>query len=136
MATEYRDRQLSQPIVVADVLNGQSIATLQSVFALTEADFLRLQGGPPTTATLATVIFSGVVGYAISLGPKLEPILSGGQIQLTSGETRTIVLGTIASAILYGIGYFLPNDRKKVLNRISSHFLTAKTSTHIVGGTK
>ena len=134
MATEYRGRQLSQPIVVADVLNGESIATLQSVFPLNEADFLRLQGGPPTTATLATAIFSGVVGYAISLGPKLETVLSGGQSQLTSGETKTIVIGIIASAILYGIGYFLPNDRKRVLSRIAAHFEKAKTTTHIVGG--
>lgn len=134
MAIEYRGRQLSQPIVVADVMNGESIATLQPVFALNEADFLRLQGGPPTTATLATVIFSGVVGYAISLGPKLETMLSGGQSQLTSGEIKTIVIGVVASALLYGIGYFLPNDRKKVLSRIATHFEGAKPSTHIVGG--
>ena len=134
MATEYRGRQLSQPIVVADVLNGESIATLQSVFALTEADFLRLQGGPPATATLATVIFSGVVGYAISLGPKLETMLSGGQSQLTSGETKTIVIGIVIAGILYGIGYFLPNDRKNVLSRIAAHFQRAKASTHIFGG--
>lgn len=134
MATEYRGRQLSQPIVVADVLNGESIATLQSVFALTEADFLRLQGGPPITATLAAVIFSGVVGYAISLGPKLETMLSGGQAQLTSGETKTIAIGVVVSAVLYVIGYLLPNDRKKVLSRIASHFQKTRASTHIVGG--
>ena len=134
MATEYRGRQLNQPIVVADVLNGESIATLQPAFALNEADFLRLKGGPSTTATLATVIFSGVVGYAISLGPKLETVLSGGQSQLTSGETKTIAIGVVASAILYGVGYFLPNDRKKVLSRIAADFENAKTSTHIVRG--
>ena len=136
MPTEYKGRQLNQPIVVDDALNGESIATLQSVFALTEADFLRLQGGPPTTATLATVIFSGVVGYAISLGPKLETIFSGGQSQLTGGETKTIVIGTIASAFLYGIGCLLPNDRKRVLARISTHFQNSRTSTDIVGGGK
>lgn len=136
MATEYTGRQLTQPIVVADVLNGESIATLQSVFALTEADFIRLQGGPPTTATLATVIFSGVVGYAISLGPKLEAVLSGGQSQLTGGETKTLVIGLVASVVLYGIGYFLPNERKSVLSRISTHFQNAKASTHIIGGMK
>ena len=136
MASAYEDKQLSQPIVLADLLNGESIATLQAAFALTEADFLRLQGGPPITATLATILFSGVVGYAISLGPKLEPMLAGGSSQLNSGETKTIVIGVISSLALYGIGYFWPNNRKTVMARIDQHFKTSKPSTHLVGGTK
>lgn len=136
MATEYRNRQISQPIVVANVMNGETIATLQSVYPLTEADFVRLRGGAPTTAALAAVIFSGVVGYAISLGPKFEPILSGGQHQLSGGETKTIFVGTCISVILYALGFFLPNERKSVMKNISNHFNTTKSSTHIIGGGK
>ena len=134
MAKAYEGKQLDRPIVVADLLNGRSVATLQAAYPLHEADFLRLQGSPPATAALATIVFSGVVGYAVSLGPKIEPLFLGGKMELSSGETRTLVLGTTLALVLYGIGFFWPNEKKKVMKRISQHFQDAKPSTHIVGG--
>lgn len=134
MEHAYEGRQLSQPIVVTDLLNGRSVTTMQPPYLLTEADFLRLKGGPPVTAALATIVFSGVVGYAVSLGPKIAPLFDGGKSQLTSGELSTMVVGTIASAVLYGIGFWWPNDKKKTMKKISKHFDSAPPSSHIVGG--
>lgn len=134
MERAYEGRQLSQPIIVTDLLNGRSVTTMQSPYLLTEADFLRLKGGPPVTAALATIIFSGVVGYAVSLGPKIAPLFDGGKSQLTSGELSTMAVGTIASAVLYGIGFWWPNDKQKTMKKISKHFDSAPPSSHIVGG--
>lgn len=134
MKHAYEGRQLSQPIIVADLLNGRSVMTLQPPYLLTEADFLRLRGGPPVTAALATIVFSGVVGYAVSLGPNIAPLFDGGESQLTSGELSTMVVGAIASAALYAIGFCWPNDKKKTMKKISRHFVSAPPSSHIVGG--
>ena len=130
----YEGRQLSQPIVVYNLLNGQSVTTMQLPYFLTEADFVRLKGGKPVTATLATIVFSGVVGYAVSLGPKIAPLFDGGNSLLTSSESSTMMVGAIVSAILYGIGFWWPNDKKKTMKKISKHFDSAPPSSHIVGG--
>ena len=134
MERAYEGRQLSQPIVVTDLLNGRSITTMQPPYLLTEADFLRLKGGPPVTAALATIVFSGVVGYAFSLGPKIAPLFDGKESQLTSSELSTMVIGAIASTVLYAIGLCWPNDKKKTMKKISRHFDSAPPSSHIVGG--
>lgn len=136
MESEYEGRQLSQPILVNDLLNGRSVTTLQAPYLLTEADFLRLKGSPPVTAAFATIVFSGVVGYAVSLGPKIAPLFDGGKSQLTSGEISTMAVGTLASVLLYAIGFLWPNDKKKMMEKILRHFDSAPPSSHIVGGRK
>lgn len=134
MEHEYEGRQLNQPILVNDLLNGQSVKTLQTPYLLTEADFLRLKGSPPVTAAFATILFSGVVGYAVSLGPKIAPIFDGAKSELTSSEVSTMAVGTLASVLLYTIGFWWPNDKKKMMKKISEHFDSAPPSSHIVGG--
>lgn len=134
MEHAYEGRQLSQPIAVTDLLNGHSVTTMQPPYLLTEADFLRLKGGPPVTAALATIVFSGAVGYAVSLGPKITPLFEGGKSQLTSGEISTMVAGAFFSVVLYAIGFYWPNDKKKTMKKIASHFDSAPPSSHIVGG--
>lgn len=136
MKRAYEGRQLSQPIVVADLLNGRSVTTMQPPYLLTEADFLRLKGGPPVTAALATIVFSAVVGYVVSLGPKIAPLFDGGKSGLTSGELNTMGVGTLASAALYAIGFWLPNEKKKTMKKISKHFDSAPPSSHVVGAQK
>ncbi|NOT81422.1 MAG: hypothetical protein HOP01_01665 [Gallionella sp.] len=136
MERTYKDRKLTQAIVVTDLLNGQSVTTMQSPYLLTEADFLRLQGIPPITAALATILFSAVVGYAVSLGPKITPLFNGGKSQLTPGEIVTMLAGIALSILFYVIGFCFPNEKKKTMKKISNHFDNEPPSSHIVGGKK
>ncbi|HHQ4778524.1 TPA: hypothetical protein ACSP0C_002251 [Aeromonas veronii] len=136
MVDEYKGKQIQQTIVVTDLLNGRTVTTMQQAYLLTEADFLRLKGSPPVTAAIATIIFSGVIGYIVSLGPKIAPIFNGGASELTSGEINTILVGITISIALYAVGFFCPNDKKKLMNKISKHFDDAKPSSHIVGEQK
>lgn len=136
MVDEYKGKQIQQTIVVADLLNGRTVTTMQQAYLLTEADFLRLKGSPPVTAAIATIIFSGVIGYIVSLGPKIAHVFNGGASDLTSGEINTILVGTTISIVLYAVGFFCPNDKKKLMNKISKHFDDAKPSSHIVGEQK
>lgn len=45
-----------------------------------------------------------------------------------------MVVGAVASALLYATGFFWPNDKKKTMKKISKHFDGAPPSSHIVGG--
>lgn len=136
MATEVNNQQLEKPLFIADVMNGQTIAMLQAVYPLSEADFIRLKGGPPITASGAVMIFSGVVGYAIGLGPKLQSIMSDTQPIFSNGEIKTIAFWTAISLVVYCAGFCFPNERTSVMKQLSSHFKAAKSSTHIIGGSK
>jgi hypothetical protein len=136
MATELNNQRIDQPVVVADVMNGQTIAMLQAVYPLSEADFMRLKGGTPITAATAVMIFSGVVGYAIGLGPKLESLITGAQPLMSNGEIKTIAGWSAISLVIYAIGFFLPNERTSIMKKLSNHFNAAKASTHIIGGGK
>jgi hypothetical protein len=134
MERAYKGLQLKQPIPVDNVLNGRSVATIQTAFVLSEVDFERLQGGPPVTAASAGMLFSGVVGYAVSLGPKFGSLLDGSTSELTAWEIKTMLAGTSLSAVLYAIGFFWPNKKKKTMEKIAEHFNSAPPSSHIVGG--
>lgn len=136
MASELHNQQIHQPVVVADVMNGQTIAMLQTIYPLTEADFVRLRGGTPITAASAVMIFSGVVGYAIGLGPKLESIITANQPIMSNGEIKTIASWSLVSLVIYGVGYLLPNERTSVMKKLSNHFKATDSSTHILGGSK
>ena len=136
MATEYSNRQIDKPIVVVDVMNGQTIASLQPVFPLTKADFGCLKGGPPITYAVAVMVFSGVIGYAIGLGPKLESIVSGGQSQMSYAEFKTIAAWSGVALLIYFVGLCLPNERKSVMKKLSNYFKAAESSTSSIGGGK
>jgi hypothetical protein len=135
MDQHYENQQLTQPILVSGLLTGQ-LVTLQPPFLLSEADFLRLKGGPPVTVALATIVFSGVVGYAFSLGPKISPLFGGGKLQLEAGEIGTIVAVMVLSVVLYAIGYWWSNDKKELMKKISQHFESRPPSSGIVGDKK
>jgi hypothetical protein len=128
----YENQHISQTVVVTHLLNEVSVATLQKPFYLTEVHFQSLKGRPPFTATLATIIFSAVVGYAFKLGPEIAAMFEGGANQLTDGDIRTISFGIVLSAVIYGVGYFAPNERKRTMKEISTHFKKEKATTRFV----
>lgn len=136
MQQEFNSQRIEESIVVSDLMNGQTIAMLQTVYPLSEADFVRLNNGASKLDAAAVMIFSGVVGYAIGLGPKLEGLLMGNAPVMNNGEIKTIAVWSFISLLIYGIGYLLPSERKKVMKKLSSHFETAKSTLHISGDRK
>jgi hypothetical protein len=136
MFSEIKNQQIEKSVVVADVLNGQTIAMLQALYPLTEADFVRLKGSAPITVWVAGSIFSGVLGYAIGLGPKLQSMIAGDQLLMSTGEIKVIAVWSLISLVFYLIGKCFPNERTGVMKKISNHFKGAKSTTHITGGGK
>lgn len=132
MTTEIVNQQLDKPFSVSGLMNGQTIAQLQSPYLLSEADFVRLKGRARPTETVAVMIFSAIVGYAISLGPKLLDLLKNDNPLFSTPELKHIAGWCILSLLIYFLGYALPNDRASVMKKLSDHFNTAKPSTHIV----
>jgi hypothetical protein len=67
MPRSFENQRLSGPVVLRDLLTGQTVATLQGSYYLTEVEFLHLRGRPSLAAIWATNMFFIVVGYAWGL---------------------------------------------------------------------
>ncbi len=117
----YVGQQINKPVQVENLLTGE-IASIQPIFPLTEAQFIHLRAQASMTGIWATNLLFAVVGYALNLVPKFAALLKGGSSQFTSAETSVLLYGIIASLVLYGIGRFFPNERTKIMKRISKHF--------------
>lgn len=133
MSRDYEGREIRQSVRIDGVLNGRSVASMQTPFMLTEADFMRLRGGPPITASISAVIVSAVVGFGIGLIPKIAPILKGGEIQISDSEGYTVLAGFIIAALIYFVGLAFPSDKGKVMKNIADHFVEEKPSIRILG---
>lgn len=134
VTTNTTGQQFSEPIPVEDIFNGRTFATIQAPFPLNEADFLRLKGGPPATVGASIMILSGVVGYIFSLGPKIILYLRGDVDAVTVDELGIILGGTLVAALVYGFGFILPNEKKRVRKTIETHFKSATPALHAFKG--
>ena len=133
MSRDYEGREIRQSVRIEGVFNGRSVASMQTPFMLTEADFMRLKGGPPITASISAGIVSAVFGFGISLIPKLTPMLRGGEIQVSNPEGYTVIGGLIAAALIYLVGLVFPSDKGRVMKNIAAHFVEEKPSIRILG---
>jgi hypothetical protein len=115
-----------------DLLSGEMIGTLQANYPMTEADFLRLKNGRVATRDWASGIFLLVIGFAFNIVPKLLPVFAGRPPEVTPSEWITIGIGLLISLALWAVGLTMPNERKKVMRTIETHFEAApKTQTII-----
>lgn len=110
-----------------------SIGSLQADFPLCEADFLRLKNGNPKMLTAAYSVLLTAVGLGLSLGGKYaEAIINRLLVPIPKWEVYGFASAIALAAILYFAGLFLPNDKKKVMNDIETHFKKSPRTRHIV----
>lgn len=133
MGKDFKGAEITDSVRVGGVLNGRTITSMQAPYWLSEADFMRLKGGSPKTASIAGVIAAAISGYAISLAPKLTPYFSGLPVQVTFPETITVLIGWGVAGVFYVVGFALPNERSEVMKKISAHFAGSKPSLKILG---
>ena len=133
MGNDFKGAEITNSVRVDGVLNGRTIASIQAPFWLSEADFMRLKGGPPKTASFAGIIVGGVVGFGVGLIPKLTPFFVGQPVHVTLSEIITVLIGGGVAGVIYIVGLVLPNERSEVMKRISTHFDGAKPSIKILG---
>lgn len=110
-----------------------TIGTLQADFGLCEADFLRIKNGYPKIVITAHSILLVAFGLGISILAKyIDKIVNNSKILIFPWETYGCIIALIISGFLYGIGFFLPNEKKKVMKDIENHFESSPRTRHIV----
>lgn len=117
------DREITETQIVPDLLTGTDIGTWQAEYLLREIEFERIKYGKPITFNWANGIALTTVGFGLSLVAKGYSDIA----LIIKGEWVALCVGFIVSIVLYLIGLILPNNRKKVMNKIEKHFADAPT---------
>lgn len=122
MNDNIENQQLSQTVIVPGLLSGASVGTWQADYPLTGRDYEHLKNGKPVTFNWANSILLTSFGVGLTLFGKYLSKLTDPAVTIYKGEWIALAVGVIISAILYLIGFFLPNDRKKLMKKLKNHF--------------
>ncbi|MGO4894749.1 hypothetical protein [Flavobacterium sp. W21_SRS_FM6] len=110
-----------------DLFTDVEVGTWQAEYVLREVEFERLKNGKPITYNWANSIGLTSFGFALNL---LAKGYSDHTIIL-KGEWIALGLGVSVSVVLYVVGTMLPDNRKKVMKDIESHFENATKKKQI-----
>lgn len=129
MTSIHQGQTRRAPYVLPSLGSGESIASLQANFALSEADFLRLQSPQSKTSALVGWVFGGWVGYVIGLLPKIKIVSSMPDYSgISEGEKITAGVILIIGLLLWLAGIFLPNDKRTATKKIKKYFADYQAS--------
>jgi hypothetical protein len=125
-----KDQEITETQVVPDLLTGSDIGTWQAEYLLREVEFERIKHGKPVTYNWANSLALTTFGFGLSLLAKGY----SDALLITKGEWIALAVGVAASGVLYVIGIYIPDNRKRVMKKIESHFETAPTQRQILRG--
>jgi hypothetical protein len=125
-----KDQEITETQVVPDLLTGSDIGTWQAEYLLREVEFERIKHGKPVTYNWANSLALTTFGFGLSLLAKGY----SDALLITKGEWIALAVGVAVSGVLYVIGIYIPDNRKRVMKKIESHFETAPTQRQILRG--
>lgn len=130
----YKNKVITQTVIAENLLTDTSVGTWQEDYPLREVDFVHIKNGKPVTYIWANSVLLTTFGFGLNLLSKWFPQTDSNIPQITNGEWIAFGCGIGISGILYIVGLMLPNERKKVMNDIKSHFKNAPKSRQAVKG--
>ena len=125
---------ITETVSLDENVNTQpAILISQEPFHLTEADFLRIQGGRTRLATPATGFLLTSLGMALILFLKyVQARANGSSITIETLEWLAPAIGVGIASLLYLIDKWLPNEKKQVMKDIENHFSEAPRTRQLV----
>lgn len=123
MTSRVSNQTLTETVVLGEnPLTGARVGSFQVDFPLCEADYVRLRHGDTWLSRISASIFSGAMGFGISILPKLISQHNGGKDSVSMPEWQAFgwVAGLGGATLL--VSFLLPNEKKRVLSKIAAHF--------------
>jgi hypothetical protein len=131
----YDREVITQTITSTAVLSGVAFATVQEDYNLSSSDFLRLKDDRNWLHAWSLNGLFILVGYFVSVAPKLVAQLTGGGESIEKNEWVVLACGFLLCLIFWLVSKAYPSERKKVMKSIDEHFQIApKTRQQIEGG--
>jgi hypothetical protein len=126
-------RRFTQTFSMNTDTTEPAISSLQADFGLCEVDFLHLKNGQPKTVIWAYSVLLTGVGLGISImGKYVDRILNGTTTPIPKWEIYGSIAAIVIAALLCLLGLILPNEKKKVMKDIETHFKNSPRTKHIV----
>lgn len=124
----YKDKVLTETFIATeDLLSGTTIGTWQEDYPLRQVEFEWIKDSNPMTFIWANSILLTTLGFGLNLLAKGYSAFTSNTPPIGKSEWIAFFSGLAASAVLYVVGVFLPNKRKKVMTKIEQHFKNAPT---------
>jgi hypothetical protein len=131
----YDREVITQTITASAVLSGVEFATVQADYNLSSSDFLRLKDDRNWLRALSVNGLFILIGYFVSIAPKLVAQLTGGSEAIGKNEWVVLIVGSVLCVLFWLVSKWFPSERKKVMKSIDEHFQTMpKTRQQIKDG--
>ncbi len=131
------DREIiTQTITASSVLSGVEFATVQADYNLSSSDFLRLKDDRNWLHAWSVNGLFILIGYFVSISPKLVAQLTGGAEAIGSNEWVVLIVGSTFCVMFLLISKWFPSERKKVMKSIDEHFQTMPKTRQQIRGSK
>lgn len=128
----FNNATITETVFISAALSGNSIGSMQAVFLLTEADYIRLNSQGNSVKNWANSFLFVTIGSAVTMA---QNSLKGGLAQpdeISSGDLWVLSALAGLTVLLYVVGLFVPNEKKKTMKRIDDHFKSSPRSNHVV----
>lgn len=122
MNESINNQEIHETVQVSGLFSGASVGTWQADYPLTGRDYEHLRNGKPITFNWANSILLTSIGIGLTLLGKYISQQSDPSVLIYKGEWIALSIGVITAIVLYIIGLFLPNDRKKIMKKLQDHF--------------
>jgi len=132
MNESINNQEIHQTVQVPGLLTGASIGTWQADYPLNGRDYEHLKNGKPVTFNWANSILLTSIGISLTLLGKYISQQADPSVVVYKGEWIALAIGIILAIVLYLVGLFLPNDRKKIMKKLQEHFDNSPKILHIV----
>lgn len=110
-----------------NLLIPPTLGTWQEDYPLREIEFEYILHGKPGISTLSSGIIFAEIGYFLTIVPKLYNHYFDNQPNMvTEGDWYPIIIGIIIIIIMYIFSLLCPNNYKKTVKKIKSHFENAE----------
>lgn len=134
MNNRIENQNITETIQVQELISGASVGTWQANYQLTAVEFEHLKNGKPVLFIWSTSLFLTTIGFSLNLVAKVFSVFDEVEQTVTTGEWVTLSLGAGISLLLFAIGSFLPNNKKRVQKTISDHFESSPRMQHVMQG--
>lgn len=132
----FTNATITETVALSVPLSGSSIASLQSIYPLTEADYLRLDSQGNVVKNWATSLLFVVIGSAVTLLQNVFKDGFGQPRDVATGELSILCALAALTILLFLVGAFIPNEKNKLMKRIGKFFKDSPSRSHFVRDTK
>lgn len=120
---EYTGQEFNQPVYVnGNPETNPEITVARIPFLLERYEFDKISKGGGFWTNMANILLGGAIGLFINMIAKLIGSKMDNSIVFDTWEVYGFIIALILMGLCYLIDYFVPNEKRRIKNKITEHF--------------